>query len=117
MKMTKFSKSVYESLDVTKLYDIEEAFSMIMNFKRDSFNESVDVAFNLGVDPRHADENIRLSKENVSNQKKIQELEDKFKALKIANTISLNENTVNETKIEINKLINEIDMCISQISD
>ena len=62
-------------------------------------------------------ENIRLSKENVSNQKKIQELEDKFKALKIANTISLNENTVNETKIEINKLINEIDMCISQISD
>ena len=62
-------------------------------------------------------ENIRLSKENDSNQKKIQELEDKFKALKIANTISLNENTVNETKIEINKLINEIDMCISQISD
>tara|TARA_B100001093_G_C26621822_1_gene924974 strand:- start:231 stop:521 length:291 start_codon:yes stop_codon:yes gene_type:complete len=62
-------------------------------------------------------ENIRLSKENDINQKKIQELEDKFKALKIANTISLNENTVNETKIEINKLINEIDMCISQISD
>ena len=62
-------------------------------------------------------ENIRLSKENDSNQKKIQELEDKFKALKIANTISGNENNVNETKIEINKLINEIDMCISQISD
>ena len=62
-------------------------------------------------------ENIRLSKENDINQKKIKELEDKFKALKIANTISLNENTVNETKIEINKLINEIDMCISQISD
>ena len=50
MKITKFSKSVYESLDVTKLYDIEEAFSMMMNFKRESFNESVDVAFNLGVD-------------------------------------------------------------------
>ena len=62
-------------------------------------------------------ENIRLSKENDIKQKKIQELEHKFKALKIANTISLNENTVNETKIEINKLINEIDMCISQISD
>ena len=61
MKITKFSKSVYESLDVTKLYDIEEAFSMMMNFKRESFSESVDVAFNLGVDPRHADENIRLS--------------------------------------------------------
>ena len=61
MKITKFSKSVNETLDVTKLYDVEEAFSMMMSFKRKSFNESVDVAFNLGVDPRHAEENIRLS--------------------------------------------------------
>ena len=61
MKITKFSKSVNETLDVTKLYNVEEAFSMMMSFKRKSFNESVDVAFNLGVDPRHAEENIRLS--------------------------------------------------------
>ena len=61
MKSTKFSKSVNEKLDSSKLYKIEEAFSMLMNFKRESFNESVDVAFNLGVDPRHAEENIRLS--------------------------------------------------------
>jgi len=32
-----------------------------MEFKRSTFAESVDVAFNLGVDPRHAEENIRLS--------------------------------------------------------
>ena len=32
-----------------------------MEFKKESFDESVDVAFNLGVDPRHAEENIRLS--------------------------------------------------------
>ena len=61
MKITKFSKSVNETIDVTKLYDVEEAFSMMMSFKRKSFHESVDVAFNLGVDPRHAEENIRLS--------------------------------------------------------
>ena len=61
MKVTKFSKSVNETLDSSKLYSIEEAFSMLMSFKRESFNESVDVAFNLGVDPRHAEENIRLS--------------------------------------------------------
>ena len=61
MKETKFSKSVNETLDSSKLYKIEEAFSLLMNFKRESFNESVDVAFNLGVDPRHAEENIRLS--------------------------------------------------------
>ena len=61
MKLTKFSKSVIEKLDSSKLYNVEEAFSLMMNFKRDAFNESVDVAFNLGVDPRHAEENIRLS--------------------------------------------------------
>ena len=32
-----------------------------MEFKRPAFAESVDVAFNLGVDPKHAEENIRLS--------------------------------------------------------
>ena len=61
MKLTKFSKAVSEKLDNSKLYNIEEAFNMLMNFKREAFTESVDVAFNLGVDPRHADENIRLS--------------------------------------------------------
>ena len=61
MKLTKFSKAVSEKIDNSKLYNIEEAFNMLMNFKREAFTESVDVAFNLGVDPRHADENIRLS--------------------------------------------------------
>lgn len=61
MKLTKFSKSVMEKLNLSKLYNVEEALSLMMNFKRDAFNESVDVAFNLGVDPRHAEENIRLS--------------------------------------------------------
>ena len=61
MKNTKFSKSVSEKLDTSKSYGIDEAMSLLMEFKRPSFAESVDVAFNLGVDPRHAEENIRLS--------------------------------------------------------
>ena len=61
MKNTKFSKSVSEKLDSTKSYGIDEAMSLLMELKRPSFAESVDVAFNLGVDPRHAEENIRLS--------------------------------------------------------
>src|SRR5210317_2198283 len=61
MKITKFSKSVNEKIDSSKFYNIDEAVSLLMNFKRESFSESVDVAFNLGVDPRHAEENIRLS--------------------------------------------------------
>ena len=61
MKNTKFSKSVSEKLDSTRSYGIDEAMSLLMELKRSSFAESVDVAFNLGVDPRHAEENIRLS--------------------------------------------------------
>ena len=61
MKNTKFAKSVSEKLDSSKSYGINEAMSLLMELKRSTFAESVDVAFNLGVDPRHAEENIRLS--------------------------------------------------------
>ena len=61
MKNTKFAKLVSEKLDSSKSYGIDEAMSLLMELKKSSFAESVDVAFNLGVDPRHADENIRLS--------------------------------------------------------
>ena len=61
MKTTKFSKSVLDKVDSSKFYDIDEAMSLLMEFKRSTFAESVDVSYNLGVDPRHAEENIRLS--------------------------------------------------------
>ena len=61
MKNTKFSKLVSEKVDLTKFFNVDEALGFVMEFKKESFYESVDVAFNLGVDPRHAEENIRLS--------------------------------------------------------
>ncbi len=61
MKNTKFSKLVSEKVDLTKFFNVDEALGLVMEFKKESFDESVDVAFNLGVDPRHAEENIRLS--------------------------------------------------------
>ena len=61
MKTTKFSKLFLDKIDNSKFYDIDEAMSLLMEFKRSTFAESVDVAFNLGVDPKHAEENIRLS--------------------------------------------------------
>lgn len=60
-KKTRFSKLVNEKIDSSKTYTIDEAVSIIMEFKRESFVESVDVAYNLGVDPKHADQNIRLN--------------------------------------------------------
>ena len=44
-------------------------------------------------------------------------LDERFKALKIANTISGSENNISETRGEIDSLIREIDTCISQLSD
>ena len=44
-------------------------------------------------------------------------LDERFKALKIASTISGSENNINETRSEIDSLIREIDICISQLSD
>tara|TARA_Y100001970_G_scaffold240846_1_gene303912 strand:+ start:242 stop:925 length:684 start_codon:yes stop_codon:yes gene_type:complete len=60
-KKTKFSKLVNEKIDSSKMYTVDEAVSIIMEFKRESFVESIDVAYNLGVDPKHADQNIRLN--------------------------------------------------------
>ena len=48
-KKTKFSKSVNEKVDSSKTYTLDEAISIIMEFKRASFVESVDVAYNLGA--------------------------------------------------------------------
>ena len=43
--------------------------------------------------------------------------EEKYKSLKIANTILGSNNGTKDTKLEINSLIREIDYCISQIAD
>ena len=42
-KKTKFSKLVNEKIDSSKTYTIDEAVSIIMEFKRETFVDSVDV--------------------------------------------------------------------------
>ena len=61
MKMTKNSKKVNADLDRMKEYSLEDAVKMVKKLKFTKFDESVDLAMNLGVDPRHADQNIRVS--------------------------------------------------------
>ena len=60
--------------------------------------------------------NNQLHESNLIIQNRLNEIEKNFKALKIANTISIDEKNINETKNEINTLIKEIDLCISQLS-
>ena len=47
------------SLDRTKVYVLSEAIDTLLKTKYAAFDESVDIAVNLGVDPRHADQMVR----------------------------------------------------------
>ncbi|MGD9385819.1 MAG: 50S ribosomal protein L1 [Thioalkalispiraceae bacterium] len=60
-KLTKRQKAIAEKIDRSKIYPVEEAMSMITDLPRAKFTESVDVAVNLGVDPRKSDQVVRGS--------------------------------------------------------
>jgi large subunit ribosomal protein L1 len=52
-------KQAVEAIDTTKLYGLEEAVQLLKGLPECKFDESVDLAINLGVDPKHADQMIR----------------------------------------------------------
>ena len=52
-------KSAYEGVDHRQSYALDEAVKMIKDRSKVKFDETVEVAFNLGVDPRHADQMVR----------------------------------------------------------
>tara|TARA_Y100001960_G_scaffold113914_1_gene121944 strand:+ start:1748 stop:2434 length:687 start_codon:yes stop_codon:yes gene_type:complete len=61
MFISKNKKSVNSNFDPVKEYDLSEAVILMKKLKFTKFDESVDIAMNLGVDPRHADQNIRIN--------------------------------------------------------
>ena len=58
-KLTKKQKAEAAAVDVTKLYAIDEAIGLVKSLASTKFDETVEVAINLGVDPRHADQMVR----------------------------------------------------------
>jgi large subunit ribosomal protein L1 len=52
-------KSAYEQVDRKALYELSEAVKRIKAAASAKFDETVEIAMNLGVDPRHADQNVR----------------------------------------------------------
>ncbi len=58
-KLSKRIKAIQEKVDPTKAYDAVEAFSLLKDVSTVKFVESVDVAINLGVDPRKSDQVVR----------------------------------------------------------
>ncbi len=59
MKYGKRLKKAYETVDTTKVYDIEEAVKVIKENATAKFDETVDIAVSLGVDPRQSDQMVR----------------------------------------------------------
>ena len=55
----KRAKKIAEGVDRNKLYTLDEAVKMIKERAQAKFDETIEVAMNLGVDPRHADQMVR----------------------------------------------------------
>ena len=58
-KLTKRAKLISEKVDAEKYYAIDEAISVLKEVSSVKFVESIEVAVNLGVDPRKSDQNVR----------------------------------------------------------
>ncbi|MBI2235623.1 MAG: 50S ribosomal protein L1 [Magnetospirillum sp.] len=52
-------KSAYAGIDRNKFYNLDEAVTVIKANAKAKFDETVEIALNLGVDPRHADQMVR----------------------------------------------------------
>ena len=59
VKLAKKTAAAREGIDRKKLYALPEAVSMIKTRASAKFDETVEIAINLGVDPRHADQMVR----------------------------------------------------------
>lgn len=57
--MSKIKNNNLKMVDRDKLYSSNDAINLLMSCEPVKFDQSIDLAINLGVDPRHADEAIR----------------------------------------------------------
>jgi large subunit ribosomal protein L1 len=58
-KISKRFKKAQDGVDVTKSYTVEDAVKMVKARANAKFDETIELAINLGVDPRHADQMVR----------------------------------------------------------
>jgi len=60
-KVSKRREALLKKVDATKEYSVDEAMATLKELKSAKFDETVEVALNLNVDPRHADQMVRGS--------------------------------------------------------
>jgi large subunit ribosomal protein L1 len=59
MKHGKQYAQAYTKVDRAREYPVRDAIGLLLDTKYSKFDETTEVALNLGVDPRHADQNVR----------------------------------------------------------
>ncbi|GMU85653.1 MAG: 50S ribosomal protein L1 [Ignavibacteriales bacterium] len=59
MKASKRYTKIQETVNIQKEYTLKEAVAELKKHSNVKFTESLDIAIRLGVDPRHADQNVR----------------------------------------------------------
>ena len=60
-KLSKRQKTIKEKVTIGKLYDINEAITLLKELPPVKFDQSVELAINLGIDPRKSDQVVRGS--------------------------------------------------------
>jgi large subunit ribosomal protein L1 len=58
-KQTKRMKAVTAAVDAQKAYALADAIALVKDNAKAKFDETIEIAMNLGVDPRHADQMVR----------------------------------------------------------
>ena len=58
-KITKKQKAQAGTVDATRHYGVDEAIALVKSNATAKFDETIEIALNLGVDPRHADQMVR----------------------------------------------------------
>ena len=59
MAITKKNKAQADQVDALKLYAVDDAIGLIQRLATSKFDETIEIAISLGVDPRHADQMVR----------------------------------------------------------
>jgi large subunit ribosomal protein L1 len=58
-KQTKNLRAAYDAVDRNKAYSLTEAVELVKSNAKANFDETIEIAMNLSVDPRHADQMVR----------------------------------------------------------
>ena len=59
MQIGKRYKKSKEAVKENSYYSVEEAVALIKKMQKAKFDETIDIAFNLGIDPRNSDQMVR----------------------------------------------------------